>query len=187
MIIRKDPNSDLDPARSVPDYARLTDLRLSDMNKEEREYFTLEAALRRNTVAFDAHRLFIDHKSDADVTLRDGDEILIPSTQNTVYVFGQVARPGHVSYVPGMKVEYYISHAGQVSEAAVEGDIKIIKAGSRNWIDPDETSIEPGDAVWVPRMHERDFFFYFTSIRDLLQASVSIATVYLLFKQINSK
>ncbi len=187
MVIRRDPNAALDPLRSIPDYERLTDLRLSDMNKEEREYFTLESALKRNTAAFDARRLFLTGDAAADITLRDGDEIVVPETQHTVYVFGQVARPGHVTYARDEDLDYYLDHAGGTSAEAKTGDIRVIKAGSKNWVDPDDTPIEPGDAIWIPRKLERDFFFYFTAIRDVLQASVAIATVYLLLQQIKGR
>lgn len=187
MVYRQDPNAAMDPLRSIPDYERLTDLRLSDMNKEEREYFTLESAIKRNTAAFDARRLFITGDKAADITLRDGDEIVVPETQHTVYVFGQVARPGHVTFVKDADLDYYLDHAGGTSAEAKTGDIRVIKAGSKNWVDPDDTPIEPGDAIWIPRKLERDFFFYFTAIRDVLQASVAIATVYLLLQQIKGR
>ncbi len=185
VVYRHDPNRDLDQMSSVPDYQRLTDMRLSDMNKEDREYYTYETAIRRNTVAVDARRLFVEKDAKADITLRDGDEIVVPGTQNSVYVFGQVARPGHVTHVPGQKLAYYLDRAGDVSDNAVSGDIKVIKAGSKNWVDPGDTPIEAGDAIWVPREPERDFFFYFTAVRDILTVTVSVATVYLLFQQVN--
>lgn len=186
LVLRRDPNVEVDPLLAVPDYLRLRDMRLSELNKEEREYFTYESTLRRSTVSVDLPRALAGKDKSADVILRDGDEIVIPSSMKSVYVFGQVARPGYVTHVSGMDEDWYLERAGGVSDAAVTGDIKIIKAGSKNWVDPGDTAIEPGDAIWVPRQPDRDFLFWFTAARDFLQVSVSIATVYLLIQQIRN-
>jgi polysaccharide biosynthesis/export protein len=183
-IFRKDPNVELDPMRKVPDYRRLAEMRLTDLDVEEREYYTYETAIRRNTVAADFERLFIRRDAAADITLRDGDEIVVPATQNTVYVYGQVRRPGHVTYVDGMDEDYYVERAGGFSEAANSGEVKVIKAGSNAWESAGDSRIGAGDALFVPRKKDRGFVFYFTALRDFLQITVSVITVYLLFVQI---
>lgn len=184
IIIRKNPNEELDPVERYPDYERLKEMRLTELDREDREYFTYESTIKRNFVSVDFRRLFIDRDASADITLRDGDVIIVPTASHSVYVYGQVVRPGHVPFVPGMDDGYYIERAGGYGSAAVRGDRMVIKAGSKNWVDPDDTDIESGDAIFVPREPERGFAFYFTAMRDFLTVAVSAVTIYLLVLQI---
>jgi polysaccharide biosynthesis/export protein len=187
IVLRKDPGLELDPVKKNPDYRRLSEMRLSDLLKEERDYFTYEAAIRRNQVSVDFKDLFLGGNLEQDVALYDGDEIIVPSATATVYVFGQIARPGHVAWFDDMDIDFYIERAGDVSDAADESSAKVIKAGSKNWVDAGDTTIEPGDAIYIPRELDRDFVFYFTAIRDFLQVTISAVTIYLLIQQISNK
>ena len=173
-----------DPLMQNPDYKRLAEMRLSGMNREERDYFNYEAAIQRELVSVDFKKLFIDGVKAADVTLRDGDFILAPSGNKTVYVSGQVANPGHVTYVPGSDYKYYIERAGGFSEAADKGNVSIIKAGTKNWVSSGNEAVEEGDAIFVARRPERDLTYYFSIARDILTAVTAAATVYVLIEQV---
>jgi polysaccharide export outer membrane protein len=181
-IIRKS-NSD-DPLEKNPDYQRLADMRLSGMDKEEREYYTFESAIRRNFVSVDFRRLFIDNDSTSDVTLRDGDLIMVPSRGRTVYVYGQVGNAGFVSFIPGSDYQYYIEKAGGYTEAADKGNVSIIKAGSKKWVTPGTVPVEEGDAIFVSRQPERDVAYYLALTRDILTVTTAAATIYFLIDQV---
>lgn len=47
-----------------------------------------------------------------DVVLYNGDRIVFPPDEGTVFVTGNVAQPGYVPYVPGQNAQYYIDLAG---------------------------------------------------------------------------
>lgn len=170
----------LDNLESNPDYSRLFDLRLSDMGIFDREYFNLEAILRRNLVSVDFQRLFIEKDSTQDIILQNGDLIIIPQNQNTVSVLGQVPRPGHQQFVPGEKYKYYIEKAGGITNKAMKDKIRIIKAGSKNWVKPNKTKIQPGDTVWIPRKRDIAFDTYLDWTAKIVGVFGSIATVILL-------
>ncbi len=51
-----------------------------------------------------------------DISLRPGDEIVIPTQPNTVAVRGNVANEGLIQYEPGERVEYYLDRAGGTRE-----------------------------------------------------------------------
>ncbi|MAT39661.1 MAG: hypothetical protein CL946_08655 [Ectothiorhodospiraceae bacterium] len=186
VVVRNIEKRDLDPIADNPDYDRLVGMRLSEMDKEERDYYTYEAAIRRNFVSVDFEDLFVHGDTAMDVLLMDDDEILVPKKSSTVYVFGQVARPGYIVWERGMDEDWYLERAGGVSDAGEEGETKVIKAGSKLWVDPDDTEIEPGDSIFVPRQPDRDFAYYFTAARDFLQVAVSVVTIYLLIQQIQN-
>lgn len=131
----------------------LKNLRMSDqlVTPEERSYYDLESGLRRGTVSTDFVGLFERRDFSKDLMLRDGDVIFIPNSQRTVYVYGQVARPGYVAHSDGADIRYYIAQAGGYGEEAETGGTRVIKGKTREWLDPSDTKIEPGDYIWVPK------------------------------------
>ena len=131
----------------------LKNLRMSDqlVTAEERAYYDLESGLRRGTMAVDFVGLFERGDTSKDLTLRDGDVIFLPHSQRTVYVYGQVARPGYVVHNGGADIRYYIAQAGGYGEEAETDGTRVIKGKTREWLDPSDTTIEPGDYIWVPK------------------------------------
>ncbi len=183
-IFRNNEKDQWDPLMSHPDYQRLYEMRLSRMNMDEREYFNFESAIRRDFVSADFQRLFLENDPQADITLKDGDVIVIPRRTNTVYVFGQVANPGYIDMQPGWHVDDYIAHAGGTSEAAKSRGIRVIKAGTKEWVKPRHTPVEPGDAIWVPRVRDRDTGYYFALARDVLQVSTGVITLFVFIQNL---
>ncbi|HWP83096.1 MAG TPA: SLBB domain-containing protein [Bacteroidota bacterium] len=127
---------------------------------EERQYYDLESHLRRGTVAVDFVRLFEKNEKSQDIVLADGDVISIPSSYKTVYIYGQVSRPGFVAYQQGADVRYYISQAGGFGDEAESGNVRVIKGKTREWVHPSDTTIEPGDYIWVPKVTKYPFSYY---------------------------
>jgi protein involved in polysaccharide export with SLBB domain len=107
--------------------------RMSNVYPEDSTYFFMENQLRVLTEGSSLDFTKInDPESDiANYIVQSGDVIIIPEIKNSVYVFGQVARPGHVNLVEGKNFEYYLNEAGGIGELAEEDDIMVIKGGSR--------------------------------------------------------
>lgn len=139
------------------------------VSPEDSAYYHLETNLRlyKEVVNVDFEKLFSKHDSTQDVLLQSEDEIYVPSTGKTVYVFGEVVLPGHVPFVPGQDPGYYIRKAGGFADEARSGDIKVIKSKTKQWLDPGQTTIEAGDYVWVPREPYRPFPYYTAIARDV--------------------
>ncbi|MDZ7360182.1 MAG: SLBB domain-containing protein [candidate division KSB1 bacterium] len=167
-----------------PDYARLLEMRLTDLKTEDRDYFNYEAALKRGFVAVDFARLFNHHDKAADVEVWDGDEIYVPTLRQTINVFGQVINPGYVTFVEGMETRYYIEKAGGFSATADHNKVRILKRETNAWLKPGEAKLEPGDQIFVSRKMPRPASTYFNAVRDILQTTASLATVYLLYRQV---
>jgi protein involved in polysaccharide export with SLBB domain len=132
-----------------------------------------ELRLQKEIINVDFEKLFLQNDQTQDVVLNDGDYIVIPSTKKTIYVFGQIISPGHIPYTKNQTVNYYISKCGGFTEAARKGDVKIIKGKTKQWLDPDETKIEEGDYIWVPKKPERSFAYY----TNVLSQTASILSV----------
>jgi polysaccharide export outer membrane protein len=155
---------------------------------DDSAYYYLETNLRikKEVVNVDFVKLFRDRDSTLDVFLRDGDVVVVPSIKKTVYVFGQVVNPGHVDFVPGQDVEYYIRKAGGVTDRARGGDIKLVKAKTRQWLSPGGLLVEEGDYVWVPKVPERPFGYYLNIVAQstaIISVAVSLVLLVNQFKK----
>jgi polysaccharide biosynthesis/export protein len=154
---------------------------------EDTAYYYLETDLRlqKEIVNVDFHRLWERGDSSQDVVLQSGDVIKVPTTKRTVYVYGQTVTPGHIPYVPGEGLEYYIGKAGGYTDRARPGDVKIVKARTKQWLSPDDTVIEEGDYVWVPKEIERSFAYYMGIIGETASIISVGVSIVLLVVQLN--
>jgi len=153
---------------------------------EDSAYFFLETNVRlnRELVVVDFTSLFLRNDESKDVYVRDGDQIVIDSNQKTIYVFGQVVHPGHVVYVSGKSFDFYVSLAGGYTEYARSGDTRIIKANTKQWLKPDETTIDEGDYVWVPKEPYRPFAYYMQLYGQLFSIIGTVVTLVVLVVQL---
>lgn len=173
-----------DELRKNPDYVRLLEARLMDLKPSDREYFDYEVALRRGFVAVDFVKLFQQREKSADLEVLENDEIFVPTVHQTINVSGQVINPGYVTYLGGVDYRYYLEKAGGFSKEADRKKVRIIKRDTNAWLTPDETVLEPGDQIFVSRLVRRSASTYFNAFRDVIQTTASIATVYLLYRQV---
>src|ERR1041385_5720659 len=137
--------------------------------------FSLETQLRinREAVTADFVKLFEQSDSTQDVILQAEDQIIIPSRHQTIYVFGQVALPGHIPYVKGEEPRYYVNKAGGFTNRANGGNLTIIKSKTKQWVSPGETTLEEGDYIWVPTEPDRPFSYY-TTIASQMASVLSV-------------
>ncbi len=144
---------------------------------EDSVYLGKEISLPYQPVVADFVNLFIDKKNANDFYLQDGDNIVIPSQQKSVYVFGQVKTPGHVSFIANKDYQYYIVQAGGYTDDALTGDIRIVKAKTKQWLLPSETTIEEGDYVWIPKEPYRTTTYYTQQYSQIFGIIGSVASV----------
>jgi len=157
--------------------------RMSNVVTEDTNYFNLENQLRVLTEGSSLDfKKIIDPNSDiANYIVQDGDIIIVPTIQNSVYVFGQVLRPGYVTYIKDKDYKYYVNEASGLGELAIEDEIMVIKGGSRAWIptDGDSVTIEEGDYIYVPKENLRSTRSYILEYSVYLSVLASIAAILL--------
>jgi len=147
---------------------------------EDWNYYSTESTLlgMRRYVQADFGRVFTDGDSLQNVVLQPDDTVHVSRWTNTVYVFGQVVQPGYVPFVAGKDVEYYVQEAGGGLESARFDDIKVVKATNKQWIPFEDTVVEEGDYIWVPKDPEREFGYYLGIIGQTASIlSVAISAV----------
>ncbi|MCH8556536.1 MAG: SLBB domain-containing protein [Balneolia bacterium] len=143
-------------------------MRTSDQLLEGFEYLEMENALPNNEVFID----LMDPDQLSEIKLYNGDILTIPQNRNNIYVFGQVMNPGYYNIIESKGAFEYVASAGGFSLAADSDRTFIIKARNNGWYKPGETSIEPGDMIFVDRQPleslalERQELFHRREIRN---------------------
>jgi protein involved in polysaccharide export with SLBB domain/type II secretory pathway pseudopilin PulG len=126
--------------------------------------------------------------TEADITLRDGDELFIPKNPNTILVTGQVFNPTAISQQPGRSANWYLSQAGGLTPMAdkkavfvIRGDGSVISAKNNGsgWFngDPMSATLRPGDAIVVPEKAPKIGGPNWTTALQAAQIASSIALV----------
>jgi len=158
--------------------------RLNDIvsNKEEKESFDQDLLYKIGRVNVDFDKLEKGDNSQ-DIILKNGDIVYIADNKKEVYVYGQVNRPGFVPFKEGADAQYYIDAAGGYGERADEDEIRVIKFKTREWLEPDEATIQSSDFVYVPRIIKRDFAYDIDLISKVAGVIVSVITLTLLVIQ----
>jgi protein involved in polysaccharide export with SLBB domain len=157
--------------------------RMSNVVEDDSIYFNLENQLRVliEGSSLDFNKITDPESDIAKYKVQNGDLIIVPVIQNSIYVFGQVLRPGYVTFIEGKDYEYYVNEASGLGELAEEGDIMVIKGGSRAWIsvDSDSVKIEEGDYIYVPKENLRSTRSYILEYAVYLSVLASIAAILL--------
>ncbi len=113
--------------------------------------------------------------SDADLVLREGDELIVPQYVNTVKINGTVMFPNTVLYQKGKRLKHYINQAGGYGQRAqknkvyvvyMNGTVAQVKGGSSKYI-------QPGCEIIVPNKPDKKGM----SLGEIIGLSSSIASL----------
>jgi protein involved in polysaccharide export with SLBB domain len=122
----------------------------------------------------------------ADVTLRDGDILMIPKKANVVTVNGQVFNPTAISAQSERSAKWYLSQAGGLTPIADKKAVFVIRAdgsvlsaknngGGMFSGDPLNATLRPGDAIIVPEKTPKIGGVNWTVIMQTAQVASSVA------------
>lgn len=122
----------------------------------------------RFPVGIDLAAALKEPKCTKDIILRNGDQVVIPSHDNTVRISGEVLYPNTVTYVENKSASYYINQAGGISEKGRRSKAFIIYANgqvSRLY----HGRIRPGCEIVIPTKRDKQI--------DQNKASMTLAGV----------
>jgi protein involved in polysaccharide export with SLBB domain len=145
---------------------------------------TVSAAMKVEQVAKNTTEVAINldyilkHPGSADdITLEEGDELIIPRINNTVSVSGEVFRPVDIMYERGKDLSDYLSDAGGVTQNGKRFKAFVIypNGGSAKTrkilgIFPKSPKIQPGSSIFVPQKPKREGF-------DVAKAGIFISAI----------
>lgn len=105
--------------------------------------------------------------------LQTGDRVIVPSTQDKVYVQGEVIQPGALPYLANYSAVDYAGFAGILETARSLSDLQVIRANSKEIIKGQDTIVLNGDIVVVPRKKRETFKDYLTILTPVISLGIS--------------
>jgi protein involved in polysaccharide export with SLBB domain len=132
-------------------------------------------------VAIDLEKALAKPGSLHDLTLRPGDELIVPEIQETVKVAGAVGFPTSLVFRRGQSLGSYIDSAGGYADGADKWKTRVVYPNGlsrpikRIWRDP---HVLAGSTIVVPTKvkHETDTL---GTLKDIAAIAASVATFYL--------
>lgn len=125
--------------------------------------------------------------SDADIVLREGDQLILPEMTNTVKINGAVMLPNTVAYNSKMSVKDYISQAGGFANGArktkafiiyMNGQVAKVKGSGRGMVEPGCEIIVPiKDKTKAEKWNIQTILGIASSIGSLGLTAASVANI----------
>ena len=148
--------------------------------KTEEDSIKVRNSLSNQTsypVGIELHKALEKPGSDADITLRSGDRLIIPQFSNTVKMSGEVMYDNTVAFKKGKGLRFYLNQAGGYSNKAKKNKVYIVymngTVARANRINP--RLVQPGCEIVVPQKDKERMKT--TEILSLGATSASLATV----------
>jgi protein involved in polysaccharide export with SLBB domain len=156
------PYADINGAKLVRkkdnlDTAQLKRLSHQSTKGDTIDYLTnVDLSALTTEVSLDLTKIMSKPNSDDDVTLKEGDELIIPRFNNTVSVGGEVLKPVSVQYESGKGLGSYLSAAGGFTRNAYKARVFIVYPNGRSAKSYSFLGIRsyprvsPGSSIFVP-------------------------------------
>jgi len=164
-------------------FVRLARANSDILTPADRQYL-IARSKERNAVSALVGLLLEQGDASGDITLMDGDRILVPKIFPMISVQGTVRTPGYIPYQPGLKLDDYIRAAGGYASRADKGNTRVTLAATGRQVFPkDAGELRPGDTIWVPLSTAKNWWGI---TRDVLTTAGLAATIVLALQGINN-
>jgi protein involved in polysaccharide export with SLBB domain len=132
------------------EFERIKQIPRADMTDDEYDYLKAKSRQRVGRVVVDFNSLFLQNQRNEDILLKRGDIISVPEKRNYISIIGQVVNPGNIIFDKNLNVRDYIQLAGGFSWRALDGDVRVIKSSTGEWVEEDDVEyLEPADTIWI--------------------------------------
>ena len=120
-----------------------------------------------------------------DVSVEEGDVLVIPRQTNSISVMGEVQVPGSHRFDTGLTVKEYLTLAGGLRKRADDDRIYVIRADGSvvmpgsSWYKLNTTALRPGDTIIVPLDTEyKDSMSLWSQVTQIFyQSAVALAAL----------
>jgi len=159
-----------------PEYERLKIIPTDKMTEDEYDFFKSKSRQSTGAVIVDFVNLFQNNDITENIILRRGDIVNIPQKKDYIIMLGQFVNPGKIIFDSTLTIEDYINLVGGFGWRALEGDVRVIKAKTGEWVDADEdVLLQPGDTIWAPEDPPGPKFW--TVFTDVLTVVAQVAVI----------
>jgi polysaccharide export outer membrane protein len=127
----------------------------SDLTLEDTTRFNIDMNMRQPVVSCDFVSVFYKNSDKDNILLRDGDLIIVPTSPGNVFVYGQVNKPGYLTFEKNENMDYYIKLAGGYAVGGKSARARIIRGINKTWVEGDnDVMVYAGDEIYVPRSRD---------------------------------
>lgn len=157
-----------------------TILRMVRAQQDEKDSIKLDQLAIENTYPVGIHleKALADPGSSFDITLREGDRLIVPEYNGTVRVSGNVMFPNTVAYEEGKDYKYFVNQAGGFGNRAKKSKTYVIYMNGTISQVGHGTKIEPGCEIVVPTKAKREPFNW-SNLAVMGSSMASLATLVL--------
>ena len=158
-----------------------------EMGNASMDSLKLEEATTTYSVGIDLEAALKNPGSDADIVLREGDQLILPELVNTVKINGAVMFPNTVAYNKKMTVKDYISQAGGYANGArktkafiiyMNGQVAKVNGAGRGMVQPGCEIIVPiKDKTKAEKWNIQSIMGIASSLGSLGLTAASIANI----------
>lgn len=134
----------------------MLDESLLDVESELADEEEKETGEEYYSVALELDKAMMNPGSDFDLSLKEGDRLMIPEFLSTVKIAGTVMYPNSVTYKSGASVGYYINKAGGYGDRAKRSRVYIVYMNGNVSKARFGTKVEPGCEIIVPSKSEKN-------------------------------
>ena len=165
------------------EYQQLIETRADDMSHLEYRYFRNRLTVESGVFAKNFDTLWNNKEIEYDISLKDRDVIYFPAKAVAVKISGEIANPGLINHDPELNYLEYIELAGGLTDKAWKGKIKIIRAKTGEWINPNKnTKLYPGDTIFIPKKER--FSYYWPYIQETVSFITGLITSIIVIKSL---
>ena len=157
-----------------------TILRMVRAQQDEKDSIKLDQLALEDTYPVGIHleKALADPGSSFDITLREGDRLIVPEYNGTVRVSGNVMFPNTVAFEEGKDYKYFVNQAGGFGNRAKKSKTYVIYMNGTISQVGHGTKIEPGCEIVVPTKSKKEPFNWGV-LATLGSSMASLATLVL--------
>jgi protein involved in polysaccharide export with SLBB domain len=132
-------------------------------------------------IPVDLHRLLVDKDETQNILVQNGDVVVLPVTEDKVYVVGEVKNPGPQDFRPDLTAREYLAAAGGPGSRAKLKAATVTFRNGRTYAMAEAPPVEAGSTITVPEVAVKWWQDYVT-IASLIASLITAYTgVYVLF------
>jgi len=157
-----------------------TILRMVRAQQDEKDTININQLANETTYPVGIHleKALEEPGGSFDITLREGDRLIVPEYNGTVKVSGNVMFPNTVAYEEGRNYKYFVNQAGGFGNRAKKSKTYVIYMNGTISQVGHGTKIEPGCEIVVPTKAKREPFNW-SNLATIGSSMASLATLIL--------
>jgi polysaccharide biosynthesis/export protein len=135
----------------------------------------------RQRIPIDLHRLLVEKDEVPNITLQNGDVVLLPVAEDRIFILGEVKTPGAQDFRPDYTAREYVALAGGATNRGRLDNTVVTFRNGRTYAMADAPPLEPGAVVTVPEVAVKWWQDYVTILSTIATLATAYTGLYFIF------